>query len=957
MAPPHDTTSAPGGVRATARRLAARGARRLKHGPPALSVVVLAPGGDPARLRATIDSVRDQPSPRIEILVVHFDGGEAVARDAAGDDTRVRLVPADDLIDARKIGLLQSRAGHVLMASPGDAYPAGALAELVGELKVTDSVKLTIDARPRGRQTLETLPSVAGMPYLGTVVAVRVRLAGALLDASHEQDHDGLLIGLEILRRGFTTPGWTSYRSTRTESPGPFTAVVDPFPRLEAAIEVDTATLESLADLPRAQEERAQGALQGLKPFLLRSEVTDDSQWAALAAHARHLRDVGGAPYRTTRVFPRVLALLAADERRAEVAALAARGGDDFATQVREGRIIADLGVPGGLLPEDAFEVIPGEASLRVALRRLSVVDGVLRLELFVGVRHLDQAPTDIVRVELHDALGRTRPARTRLLSDAAVTRWMDEPFHDHDAGLVSAEVDVHDLAPGMYPVVVIWSDGDLERAVALADHLPSGSAGRRPVPLDEGRSVGLHLRNGRAAIGVLSEQPAWPELTGTLTRVEVDGDLLRLTTDREVDRVWFEGAGHRVHGTPGAAGFWTVPLSDDAWGLGTSPLPTGTYRIVLEKAGQAVPAIAAGAVMDVLPAEHRTALHRVQLQRGHEDRVVVRLDPLLADDELGRRAQRLLQLEHAADRPLDPRLVYFQSFTGQWANDNPLAIQAELHRRRPDLDVRWVVADASATAPPGTTPLLFRSREWYDVMTRASYLVTNIELEKWFRRRPGQQVLQTFHGYPSKAMGLGLWRPRGLMPSQIEAQLDHTSRVWNNLVTPAPEMDQYYRRDYAYDGTILSLGYPRNDSLVGPAAVELRTATRSRLGIGEDQHAVLYAPTWRDDLATDFRAARAVHHLDVTRAAAALGDDYVLLLRGHRFHAPSAGSAARVLDVTSYPEINQLIAAADAAVLDYSSLRFDFALTERPMVFLVPDLEEYTGRTRGFLWDYRETT
>ncbi|MFL6061021.1 MAG: CDP-glycerol glycerophosphotransferase family protein, partial [Marmoricola sp.] len=178
----------------------------------------------------------------------------------------------------------------------------------------------------------------------------------------------------------------------------------------------------------------------------------------------------------------------------------------------------------------------------------------------------------------------------------------------------------------------------------------------------------------------------------------------------------------------------------------------------------------------------------------------------------------------------------------------------------------------------------------------------------------------------------------------------------WNNLVTPAPEMDQYYRRDYAYDGTILSLGYPRNDSLVGPASVELRTATRSRLGIGEDQHAVLYAPTWRDDLATDFRAARAVHHLDVTRAAAALGDDYVLLLRGHRFHAPSAGSAARVLDVTSYPEINHLIAAADAAVLDYSSLRFDFALTGRPMVFLVPDLDSYASSTRGFLWDYRET-
>ena len=49
------------------------------------------------------------------------------------------------------------------------------------------------------------------------------------------------------------------------------------------------------------------------------------------------------------------------------------------------------------------------------------------------------------------------------------------------------------------------------------------------------------------------------------------------------------------------------------------------------------------------------------------------------------------------------------------------------------------------------------------------------------------------------------------------------------------------------------------------------------------------------------------------------------------------------MIDVTTYPEINDLILASDAAVLDYSSLRFDFALTGRPMLFLVPDLARRT--------------
>ncbi|HET9841481.1 MAG TPA: CDP-glycerol glycerophosphotransferase family protein, partial [Nocardioides sp.] len=55
-------------------------------------------------------------------------------------------------------------------------------------------------------------------------------------------------------------------------------------------------------------------------------------------------------------------------------------------------------------------------------------------------------------------------------------------------------------------------------------------------------------------------------------------------------------------------------------------------------------------------------------------------------------------------------------------------------------------------------------------------------------------------------------------------------------------------------------------------------------------------------------------------------------------------------------PEINELILASDVAVLDYSSLRFDYALTGRPMVFLVPDLADYTAGVRGFLFPFAET-
>ena len=78
--------------------------------------------------------------------------------------------------------------------------------------------------------------------------------------------------------------------------------------------------------------------------------------------------------------------------------------------------------------------------------------------------------------------------------------------------------------------------------------------------------------------------------------------------------------------------------------------------------------------------------------------------------------------------------------------------------------------------------------------------------------------------------------------------------------------MDRYYRENYDFEGRIICQGYPRHDALVAPGHGERRAATRERLGIAPHQKAVLYAPTWRDDLATNFRSAQAVLHLAVDR-------------------------------------------------------------------------------------------
>lgn len=343
------------------------------------------------------------------------------------------------------------------------------------------------------------------------------------------------------------------------------------------------------------------------------------------------------------------------------------------------------------------------------------------------------------------------------------------------------------------------------------------------------------------------------------------------------------------------------------------------------------------------------------QVRVPADDRRVERPADPRADDELGPFAQTALRRWYAEDHPIEPDLAYFQSYTGQSATDSPLAIHRELRRLHPEIRTRWLVDRPDVPLPDGAEPVLVRSREWYRTLATARWLVTNVEQELWFRRRPGQSLLQTFHGSPGKAMGLGLWRANGLTPRRIERLLDAGPRNWSMLVSPNPEMTRHYRDQFDYNGPVVEEGYPRDDVLVGPEASAIRDRTREALGIAADQVAVLYAPTWRDRLATNYRRARLHDGFDPVAAATQLGDRYVLLLRGHRFHQGSSLPKHRVLDVTAYPEINDLILAADAAVLDYSSIRFDVALTPSPMVFCVPDLDEYSGG-RGFLYDFTES-
>lgn len=292
-------------------------------------------------------------------------------------------------------------------------------------------------------------------------------------------------------------------------------------------------------------------------------------------------------------------------------------------------------------------------------------------------------------------------------------------------------------------------------------------------------------------------------------------------------------------------------------------------------------------------------------------------------------------------------RIVY-NAFNGRYA-DSPRALHEGLLARGGDHEHVWLqdvrFADTFplgvVTVPIGT-PAAVAALEAADVLVNN----THIQLDRW-RKRPGTTYLQTWHGTPLKRIHRSAVQVPG---EQLMAELDDDIARWDHLVSQSPAATALLTAAFGYTGRVLETGYPRNDGLRRPDADERRRKLRAQLGIADEESAVLYAPTYRDDEVDDERLGG----LDPEALLRRLGPGHVLLLRQH-YYLHRRAAVTRVpglVDVSRHPEIADLYLAADVLVTDYSSAIFDFAVTGKPILLYLYDLEHYREHLRGFVLD-----
>ncbi|WP_405538366.1 CDP-glycerol glycerophosphotransferase family protein [Streptomyces antimycoticus] len=330
------------------------------------------------------------------------------------------------------------------------------------------------------------------------------------------------------------------------------------------------------------------------------------------------------------------------------------------------------------------------------------------------------------------------------------------------------------------------------------------------------------------------------------------------------------------------------------------------------------------------------------------------------------RRAALWLHYRLQRCRPVDPGLAVFAAYWHRGYACHPAAIEAKVRELAPGVRTAWITTPEYAhTLPPGVLRLHPGSAAYWTALARARFLVNNVNFTQGMRKRPGQIHLQTHHGTPLKHMGLDLRdRPAAARGMDFGKLMERVDR-WDYSLSANRHTTLVWERVYPSGYTTLPYGAPRND--VFQRATEDEVARlRARLGIPAGTVAVLYAPTHRD------YQRRYVPRLDLERVARALGPGFTLLVRTHYFHAPATGAASptgrvldvpgrgrvldvpghgQVLDVSGHGRVEELCLAADALLTDYSSLMFDYANLDRPIVIHADDWDAYRA-ARGAYFD-----
>ena len=321
---------------------------------------------------------------------------------------------------------------------------------------------------------------------------------------------------------------------------------------------------------------------------------------------------------------------------------------------------------------------------------------------------------------------------------------------------------------------------------------------------------------------------------------------------------------------------------------------------------------------------------------------------------------ERLRRRHAGACWPVSRNKVLFACFTGG-CSCNPKAIARALAKRRPDIDIMWLMDERNWRISRGRPDTGRAVRRWtwaaYRELATAKVLVENTHMlvtKGNPPKRPGQFYVNTWHGSLGiKRIDVDWNNADDFRRANVEAldavptNSDFEEGVFaSSPLAPAPRF---------------RIGHPRNDVFfLGNGEKDaIRRKVRAALGLDEGERIALFAPTFRDNALAE---GACVYDFAAWKAALErrFGGSWTVAMRLHPMDAIALSEGlvslpGGVANATDYADIQELLVAVDVGITDYSSWIYDFILGGAPGFIFAPDRAEY-DQSRGFYYPLEST-
>ncbi len=313
---------------------------------------------------------------------------------------------------------------------------------------------------------------------------------------------------------------------------------------------------------------------------------------------------------------------------------------------------------------------------------------------------------------------------------------------------------------------------------------------------------------------------------------------------------------------------------------------------------------------------------------------------------------------------PVKMGKIVFTTFEGDGGFCcNPRYIAEELlHRNenKKNYEMIWLVNNMNRQFPEGIRKIknTFWNRAFH--LVTAQIWVDNSRKAYGTAKRKNQLYIQTWHG-ALEFKPVGMFRGR-LFPKIAYLISKYDSKLVDYVLSNSEWCTNRYPYMLLYRGEVLKTGSPRCDIFITKRK-KLYRRVRELYQIPEDGKIAMYAPTFRgggqkgkrqvysENPTLDFENLMKILHEK-------FGGTWYVFLRLHpQLSAKMKGipieeSSKYILDVSQADDMNELLAAADIFITDYSSAAFDAVNMYMPVFLYMDDLQEYVRERGKLMWN-----